>query len=54
MVLFGVWVEFCWGLFCFLWLGKILTGVLYEYGVLGDILFICVGFIKVGRSRVVR
>lgn len=26
---------------------KILTGVLYECGVLGDILFICVGFIRV-------
>ena len=26
---------------------KILIGVLYEYGVLGDILFICVGFIRV-------
>ena len=39
--------RFCWGLFCFLLLGKILIGVLYEYGVLGDILFICVGFIRV-------
>ena len=28
-------------------LGKFLTGMLYEYGILGDILFICVGFIRV-------
>ena len=28
-------------------LGKILIGMLYECGVLGDILFICVGFIRV-------
>ena len=28
-------------------LGKILTGMLYECGVLGDILFICIGFIRV-------
>ena len=48
MVLFGVLVEFCWGLFCFLWLGTILIGVLCEYGVLDDILFICIGFIRVG------
>ena len=26
---------------------KILIGVLYEYGVLDDILFICIGFIRV-------
>ena len=31
-----------------------MTGVLCECGILGDILFICVEFIKVGRSRVVR
>ena len=35
------------GLFWFLWLGKFLTEVLYEFGVLGDILFICVGFIRI-------
>ena len=35
------------GFVLILWLGKILTGVLYECGVLGDILFICVGFIRV-------
>ena len=34
-------------LFYFLWLGKILTGVLCECNVLGDILFICVEFIRV-------
>ena len=34
-------------LFYFLWLGKFLAGVLYECGVLGDILFICVGFIRI-------
>ena len=34
-------------LFYFLWLGKILTGMLCECGVLGDILFICVEFIRV-------
>ena len=28
-------------------LGKILIGVLCRYGILGDILFICVGFIRV-------
>ena len=39
------------GLFYFLWLGKILAGVLYECGVLGDILFICVEFIRVWVGR---
>ena len=34
-------------LFWFLQLGKILIGVLCGCGVLGDILFICVGFIRV-------
>ena len=35
-------------------LGKILIGMLCECGILGDILFICVGFIRVWVSRVVR
>ena len=35
-------------------LGKILIGMLYEYGVLGYILFICVGFIRIWVGRVVR
>ena len=35
-------------------LEKILIGVLYECGVLGDILFICVEFIRVWVSRVVK
>ena len=35
------------GLFYFLWLGKILTGALCGCGVLDDIFFICIGFIRV-------
>ena len=30
------------------------VGVLYKYSVLGDILFICVGFIRAWVSRVVK
>ena len=49
--LFGVWIKFCWGLCLGLGLGEILIGMLYERGILGDILFICVGFIG-GLGRV--
>ena len=35
------------GVVLFLVVRDIYTGMLYEYGVLGDILFICVEFIRV-------